>query len=169
MSDGALIGYSSLQRRIGAVGSLGMTSALMRRLVTAGIRETKFEVPRRTGNLGRSIHAGEITPELGQVIASTSYAAAVEFGSRAHDIVPVHATALRWAATGAGRRLTGSPTKAAQRGANGGVAFAKRVHIPAIPANPFMERGLAKAVTTSGAGGLLDLVITAWNTGGTPK
>jgi hypothetical protein len=127
---------------------------LMRRLALSAIREQKIEVPRRTGNLGRSIRIGRVTPKEAETIASANYAVYVHEGTRAHDIRPKNKKALRFPANG------GSATLAGRVRSGGQVRFAKRVRHPGTKANKWMERGARKALKDAG---LKDMVIEAWN------
>lgn len=124
---------------------------LMRELGLSAIREQKQLVPRKTGNLGRSIGLGSITPTTVITKAGANYAAFVEFGTREHDIVPKRAKVLRWAAKGAAR-LSGAPR------AGGAVVFARRVHHPGTRAKPYMIPGARKALD-----GIHDLYVKLWN------
>jgi hypothetical protein len=126
---------------------------LMRGLALSAVREQKLLVPRKTGNLGRSIRLGAVTPKRAETVATAHYAAYVERGTRPHIITPKNKKVLRWAANGSGR-LTG----AARTG--GQVRFAKRVRHPGTKAQPFMLPGAKKAV--EGAG-LKSVIVTAWN------
>jgi hypothetical protein len=126
---------------------------LMRTLALSAVREQKIEVPRRTGNLGRSIHIGSVTATQAETIASANYALFVHEGTRPHTIVPRTARALRWA-PGGGSTLGGRP----RAGAN--VRFAKRVQHPGTRANPFMVRGAQKALAGIG---LKSTVVMSWN------
>jgi hypothetical protein len=154
------VGLSALHARFAAISSAATSKAAMQGLALATVREAKLLVPRRTGNLGRSIHVTTVTETTAEVVASARYASFVEFGTRPHEITPNAKKALRWAASASGRRLTGSPTKAAQRGAQGGVVFATRVHHPGTRAEPYLLPGAKKAVS---AAGLLDPIVNAWN------
>lgn len=156
-----LVGYSQLQARLHAVGGAQFGQRLMNQLARQTIREAKILVPRKTGNLGRSIHATTVTATTATVVASAHYAVFVEHGTRAHDITPNARKALRWAAAAGGRRLSGSPTKAALSGAAGGVVFATRVHHPGTRAQPFLLPAARKAAAGSD---FRDEIITAWNT-----
>jgi hypothetical protein len=126
---------------------------LMRTLALSAVREQKIEVPRRTGNLGRSIHIGSVSATQAETIASANYALFVHEGTRPHTIVPRTARALRWA-PGGGSTLGGRP----RAGAN--VRFAKRVQHPGTRANPFMVRGAQKALAKVG---LNTTVVMSWN------
>lgn len=126
---------------------------LMRDLAVAAVREQKLEVPRRTGNLGRSIHIGAVSETEAQTIASASYALYVHEGTKAHTIVPRRAKALAFPAAGSGT-LSGRVRK------GGKVRFAKRVRHPGTKANPFMLRGAVKAVESTG---FAKYVIERWN------
>jgi hypothetical protein len=145
-------GYSALQARLHAIGSQG-SSSFMRLLGKAAVAEQKFLVHRKTGNLGRTIHVGAVTPTSVETIASANYAAFVELGTRPHTITPRAKKALRWAASPAGRRLTGTPRKGAA------VVFAKRVHHPGTKPYPFMIPGAKAAVNKTG----LQAIVDAWN------
>ena len=158
-----VVGTSGLVRRLDAVKPQRIGTQMMRRLGLRAVREQKLLVRRKTGNLGRSIHLGSVTATSAETVASARYAGAVEFGSRAHDIVPRVRKALRWAARAGGARLTGTPTKAAQRGAAGGVLFAKIVHHPGTKPYPFMAPGARKAIESER---LTDDIIEAWNQAG---
>lgn len=142
-------GIPQLRARINAITP---DRELMRKIALSAVREQKLLVPRKTGNLGRSIHIGAVTPSRAETIASASYAAYVERGTRPHEIVPKRRKALRWAAGNA--RLSGSPR------AGGSVRFAKRVQHPGTRAKPFMVPGAKKAI--EGAG-LKDTLIVSWN------
>lgn len=148
-----LKGYPQLQSRLKAIGGAG-GRGVMQKLALSVVRESKLIVPRKTGNLGRSIHLGPVTDTSATVYASANYAGYVEFGTKPHEITPRAKKALRFAATAAGRRLTGSPRKGAA------VVFATRVHHPGTQANPFMRKGAEKAVAGSG---LANIIIKEWN------
>ncbi len=124
---------------------------LMRKLALQAVAEQKRLVPRKTGNLGRSIGIGRVTPTSAETVAGASYAAAVEFGTRPHIIVPRNRKALRFAA--GSRRLSGSPRS------GGAVVFAKRVRHPGTRKQPFMVPGAQKALKDLG----VDAIVKAWN------
>lgn len=147
-------GLGALERRIAAISGPKSGERIMRLVGTAAIREQKFLVHRKTGNLGRSIHLAEVTPTSALTVASANYAGFVEHGTRAHIITPNARKALRFAATPGGRRLTGSPRKGAA------VVFAKVVHHPGTAPYPYMMPGARKAV---GESGLTKIIIDEWN------
>ena len=144
-------GIPQLRARIEAITP---DAKLLRTIALSAVREQKLLAPRKTGNLGRSIHIGAVTPTRAETIASADYAIHVERGTRPHEIRPRNRKALRWAADGSQARLTGSPRS------GGRVRFAKRVQHPGTRAQPFMVPGAQKAV--EGAG-LKATVIAAWN------
>lgn len=148
-----ITGYESLQRRFRALSGGTATTGLMRQLGVAVVAEAKRRVPRRTGNLGRSIHVASATQSSVTVVAATNYAADVEFGTRPHEITPRARKALRFA-TGSGARLTGSPRKGAD------VVFATRVHHPGTRPKPFLKPAAEAAI--QGAG-VLNQIVTTWN------
>ena len=153
-----ILGMAALQKRLEAVGNPKLTKGLMTRLAGAAAGEAKLLVPKKTGNLARSIHVANVTATTGQVVASANYAAYVERGTGPHEITPNARKALRWVAAGYSKRLSGNATKATQRA--GGYAFAKVVHHPGTRAHPYMMPGAKAAVQKTG---LADVVVAAWN------
>ena len=149
-----VVGLSKLDARLNAISGMKVGSPILKRLALSTVREAKLLVPRRTGNLGRSIHVASVSATEAQVAASANYAAYVEYGTRAHDITPKAAKALRFAASAGGARLTGTPRSGAA------VVFAKRVHHPGTRPQPFLLKGAEKAVSSAG---LADEVVAAWN------
>lgn len=145
-------GLPELRARVKAIEP---NEDLMRRLAVSLVAESKRRVPRRTGNLGRSIVIGHVGRTEAQVKATAGYAAFVELGTRAHDIRPRRAKALRFAPSASARRLTGTPRKGARD-----IIFAKKVRHPGTKAKPFMAPAI-KAVAR--AAGLAAAVISAWN------
>lgn len=143
-------GLPQLQARLHAIGK---TDGFMRLLGLRAVREQKLLVHRKTGNLGRSIRLQSATQTSAVTVATANYAAFVEFGTRPHIITPRQKKALRWAATAAGRRLTGSPRVGAA------VIFATRVHHPGTKPYPFMVPGAKKAIHDEGVDG----IVAAWN------
>lgn len=144
------IGIPQLRARIEAITP---NRDFMRRLALLAVREQKILVPRRTGNLGRTIHLGAVTPTRAETIASADYAAHVERGTRPHVIRPRRARVLRVPETG-GSTLAGR-SRAGRR-----PRFYKRVNHPGTRAQPYMVPGAQKAV--EGAG-LKSAVITSWD------
>lgn len=132
-------GLPQLQKRIDALDNLG---PLMRDLALDAVGEQKRLAPVKTGNLRRSIHLGRVTDRSAETIAGADYAAYVEFGTKAHEIRPRNARALRWKVPG-------------------GFRYATRVRHPGTRARPFMIPGAEQAI--SRASGLRDKVIAAWN------
>lgn len=143
-------GMAQLRARLEAIKP---NSQLMRSLAVAAIAEQKRLVPRKTGNLGRSIHVGRVTATTAETVASAGYAAAVEFGTKPHPIVPRRKKALRFAPGGSGRRLSGAPRSGS------GVVFAKRVKHPGTRAQPYMRPGAEKAIESFGA----EAIVKRWN------
>lgn len=125
---------------------------LMRNLGLTAIAEQKRLVPRRTGNLGRSIGIGSVTDTVVETVATANYAAFVEFGTKAHEIVPRTKKALRFA-------LGGAATLAGRPRAGASVIFAKRVKHPGTKAKPFMRPGAKRAIDKLG----VDAIVEAWN------
>jgi hypothetical protein len=148
-----LQGGPQLRRRLIAIGEA--PKDILRNVGLQAVREAKILVPRRTGNLGRTIRIGSLTADHVEVRAGgtsqVGYAAAVEFGTRAHIIVPRRASVLAW---GGERTLGGRLRKGARA-----TRFARRVNHPGTRAKPFLIPGLEKALKLVG---LADLV-TRWN------
>ena len=125
---------------------------LMRALAMTAIAEQKALVPRRTGNLGRSIGLGSVTPTYAETVATASYAIYVELGTKAHEIVPRTKKALRFA-PGTGSTLAGRPRAGAS------VVFAKRVKHPGTKPRPYMVPGAQRAIRELG----VEPIIKQWN------
>lgn len=149
-----VIGMSALQRRLAAISGPKSGERIMKLVGMAAVRESKLLVARKTGNLGRSIHLENVTATSARLVASAVYAGFVEHGTRPHTITPRAAKALRWAASPAGRRLSGSPRVGAA------VVFATIVHHPGTRAQPFLFPGAKKAAS---AAGLASMIVTEWN------
>lgn len=144
-------GLPQLRSRFNAIKP---DAQFMRTLALSAVREQKLEAPRRTGNLGRTIRLGRVTPSEAETMAGASYALFVHEGTRAHDIRPRKAKALRFPADSGSATLSGR----VRRG--GKVRFAKRVRHPGTKANPFMLRGARKAIEATG---FAKFVIDRWN------
>ena len=129
-----------------------MGRVILRAWQMRAVASAKRKVPRKTGNLGRSIHAGSITDTTATIEASASYAAAIEFGARPHVIVPRNAKVLAW---GGARRLSGSLRKGASP-----TNFARKVNHPGNRAHPFLGPGGQEAL------GQVDMareIVLRWN------
>lgn len=149
-----LIGAKELGARMRALGD---TKVYLGRMAVAGVEEAKRLVPRRTGNLARTIRIGRVTAQSAEVLAggrvNVGYAAAVEFGSRPHTIVPRYRKALAW---GGARTLGGRLRKGATA-----THFARKVHHPGTRAKPYLVPGVREGVRRVGA----ELFIEQWNDG----
>lgn len=143
--DARLVALSDRQRLLTTIGLLAVAGA-------------KMLVPRRTGNLARTIRVDEVTDDTVRVVAGgvarIGYARMVEYGTRAHDIVARPGHYLRWAPNPADRRLTGSPRVGAK------VIFRKRVHHPGTKPHPYLIPGAQKAISDVG---LTSELIKTWN------
>ena len=147
----SISGIPQLRARIEAIKP---NEKLLRTIALSAVREQKLLVPRKTGNLGRTIHLGRVTAQVAETIASASYAAYVERGTRPHVIRPRNRKALRFPADAGSARLSGSPRT------GGRVRFAKRVQHPGTKAKPYMLPGARRAI--EGAG-LRATLVAAWN------
>lgn len=145
----SLKGKRQLKARMEAIGG----RQFLGRLGLEGVANAKRLVPRRTGNLGRTIRLGTVTDESVQVLAGgerkVGYAAAVEFGSRPHEIRPRRKRVLAWSDSRTlGGRSRGRPTH-----------FAARVRHPGNKAKPYLRPGVMEAVRRAG----VDIIVTLWN------
>jgi hypothetical protein len=146
-------GLTALQKRFAAISD---TRMMLGQIAILAVKEAKERVPRKTGNLGRSIRLGTITATNAQIIAGgvggVGYARDVEFGTRAHVIVPKTKKALAW---GGDRRLSGSLRTGAQA-----TNFARRVNHPGSRAKPYLVPGAKAAVEEAG---LAKILVEVWN------
>lgn len=150
-----ITGLPQLRRRFRAVGK---TELLLRELQLETVAGAKAKVPRKTGHLGRTILLGRLTKDSAQVTVNADYAAAVEFGTKRHTIVPKRARVLAWPAAEGGRRLSGrARTKAGKP--VGPTAFATKVNHPGTKAQPYLIPAAKEAVKRHG----VEVIVTAWN------
>lgn len=154
MAEEVMIGMGALQKRLAAISGPHSGERIMRTVGLATVREAKLLVARKTGNLGRSIHVASVSETTTTVRAEAKYAAFVEHGTAPHVITPNARKALRFAASPAGRRLSGSPKKGAA------VVFAKVVHHPGTKAEPYLLPGAQRAIRASG---LSNIIVDEWN------
>lgn len=155
----SITGARELNRRLANISD---GQRLLLRLQTETVREAKRLVPRKTGNLGRSIAPGYLTSRDALVVARAGYALFVEqgtgvYGPTHRPITPKRAKVLAW--------RTGAVTlSGASRHAGGqelaGWAFAKSVK--GRKATPFLLPGAQKAVSGAAVKGI---VIDLWNAG----
>jgi hypothetical protein len=142
----------SLQKRMAAITDKRKMLGILGLLA---VEYAKVAVPRKTGNLGRTIRLGTVTDDSAQIIAGgqagVGYAQSVEYGSRAHVIVPRTRKALAW---GGARRLSGSLRSGAKA-----TNFARRVNHPGTAAKPYLRPSAEKAVRDSG----VEVIVKAWN------
>lgn len=144
-------GFGDLQKRLEAISDKGQFAGFLKALGLAAVREAKVLVPRKTGNLGRSIKLGRVTPTSVRVQATAGYAAFVELGTRPHEIRPVRARVLAW---GGARRLSG-----ALRSGSSPTNFAMVVHHPGTRPQPYLLPGAKRAVAGVG----VEAIVGAWN------
>lgn len=142
-----------LRQVLARMEAIKPNAGLMGKLALSAVREQKILVPRKTGNLGRSITVGSVTPTRAETVARANYAAFVERGTRPHVIVPKTKKVLAWPAAG-NARLSGSVRS------GGKLRFARRVKHPGTKARPYMVPGARKAVEGMG---LRTVVVSAWN------
>ncbi len=135
--------------------------AILRKLQIDTTAEAKRLVPRKTGNLGRSIRPGFLSARDALVVADANYAAYVELGTKPHIIRPKNKKALRFPASGTSVTLGGRARTGEVR-AGGAFTFAGEVHHPGTRPQPFLVPGAKKAAEGNG---LKDIVIKLWNDG----
>lgn len=150
-------GTASLHARLVALQKVG--KPIMGLVGLAAVREQKILVPRKTGNLGRTIHLASATARVAVTEATAKYAAAVEFGTKPHVIRPRNAGALRFPSKGTPTTLGGRVRSGAAK-APGAFAFATIVHHPGTKPKPFMVPGAQRAIARADIAGI---VIKAWN------
>jgi hypothetical protein len=149
-------GMRQLKARIHAIAD---TSQLLRGIQLDTIAGAKARVPRKTGFLGRSIVPGNVSDTLAIVYVNAPYAAPVEFGSKAHVIVPKRARVLAWPSAEGSRRLSGRARKGTQ---SGDMTFAAKVNHPGSKAQPFVRPAAEEAVKKHG----VDAIVKVWNDAG---
>lgn len=169
-------GIPALQRRLKAVEKAASTD-LLKRIQTKAVYHAKKQVPRKTGNLGRSIRPGFLTRSYAIVRASAGYAAYVELGTKPHDIPVGSKGFLAWPATAAGRLRSGAGTARAKAGnvrpihirtgrsaigPNSGTYryTRKAVHHPGTKPQPYLLPGAKQAVSEEVG---REPIIRAWN------
>ena len=145
-----------LKARIKAIGD---TSQLLRQVQIETIAGAKARVPRKTGFLGRSIVPGNVTDDHALVFVNAPYAAAVEFGTKPHVIVPKKARVLAWPSSEGSRRLSGRARKGTK---SGDMTFAAKVNHPGTKAQPFIEDAANDALRKHG----VDAIVKVWNEAG---
>ncbi len=147
----AVLGTRELQRRLKAISDTPKVA--LRKIQLDAVANAKRTVPRKTGNLGRSIRPGFFSGSQAIVEAHANYAAYVELGTRPHVIRPKNKKVLAWPAAGSAR-LSGSTKR------GGSSIFAREVHHPGTKPQPYLVPGAKKAIEDNlGA----DVIIDTWN------
>lgn len=150
-------GLAALYRRLNAVADTGLRRDLLGKVALRAVDEAKTLVPRKTGNLGRSIRLGRVSDDSAEVLAGgiggVGYARYVEFGTRAHVIRPRNRRVLRWSR--GGRRLTGTA-----RSGTSDFIYARQVNHPGTRAQPYLRPGVEKALAEAG---FREPIVKAWN------
>ena len=151
-----ITGLGALNRRLNAIKD---TRGILRNLQNATTRNAKKLSPVKTGNLRRTIRPGYLSGSEAWVNANAAYAAYVEKGTRAHDIRPRNAKALRFPTRGTPVTLAGR-VRSSHANRPGSYAFAKRVHHPGTKPQPFLLPGAKQAAEE---GGLGEYIVSEWN------
>lgn len=148
---------SGSQQLVNRLRSIADTEHLLRDVALESVASAKNLVPRRTGNLARTIRVHRVSKDFLEIAAGgrrdVGYAAAVEFGSKAHTIVPRKAKVLAW---GGARTLGGRLRKGAKA-----EFFAMKVKHPGSRPRPYLVPGLEFGVAKVA----LRSIIDAWNRG----
>lgn len=154
-----LTGGPALERRLKALGKV--PKIMLGHIGDVASREAKLILaakvkPRKTSNLEHSIHKATVTDRYVEVVATANYAAAVEFGTRPHIIVPRRAGGvLAWGGprTAGGRLRIKNGVQAKPE------HFARRVRHPGTKPKPYLRPGMQKALQIVG----VDDIVKAWN------
>lgn len=145
-------GLDELNKRLAAIGD---ARNILGPIAIRAVAYAKEMVPRKTGNLGRTIRVGAITESEAQILAGgqfgVGYARHVEFGTRPHVIVPRTRKVLAW---GGNRRLSGS-----LRSNSAATIFARRVNHPGTKAKPYLRPAAERAIRETGT----EAIVKAWN------
>lgn len=158
MTDDGLKGADDLMARFEALRDGTASRAVLGRFGLLAVQRAQERVPRKTGNLFRTIRVAEVDEQQQRVRVTAGgtrdvgYAADVEFGTRPHVIVPRTRKALAW---GGARRLSGSLRKGAKP-----TNFARRVNHPGTRPRPYLRPGAEQALREVG---LSDVVVSVWN------
>jgi len=153
-----LEGVTPLQRRLQALASGEYARPTLGAFGLLAVQRAKGHVPRKTGNLDRTIRVGDIDVPGRTVkvvaggVRAVGYASHVEYGTGPHVILPRNRKALAW---GGPRRLSGSLRKGAKA-----TSFARRVNHPGTRARPYLRPGAVEALREVGLSGH---VVTVWN------
>jgi Bacteriophage HK97-gp10, putative tail-component len=134
----------------GLKGYRRMLAGELKKALTATVLDIEAEAKRRcpvdTGRLRASITPDIRSPTEGFVGTNVEYAAAVEYGSRPHEIRPRNGKALKFSVGGTkgGYVSTKTGKKRWQKGKEGNAVFAKKVNHPGTKAQPFLEPAYVK-------------------------
>ena len=130
----------------------------MRDIQLETVAGAKAKVPRKTGHLGRSILPGRVDRDSATITVNANYAAAVEFGSKRHVIVPKRARVLAWPAAAGAARLSGRARTKGGR-PTGPTVFAAKVNHPGTKAQPYLIPAALEALRRHG----IKAVVKRWN------
>lgn len=142
--------------------AIGDTRMFLGRIGLMVVARAKEIVPRKTGNLGRTIRLGTVDADSAQVIAGgkdgVGYARAVEFGTGLYGpkhkefyVYPRYKKALAW---GGERRLSGSLKTGAKA-----TAFSKGHKIKGMRPRPYLMPAAKEVAAREGVGE----IVRAWN------
>ena len=148
-------GLGALNKRLNAIGDPRL---FLHKLQLDTVAEAKRLVPRKTGNLGRSIQPGLLGRTDALVVAQAGYARYVEegtglYGPKHRRIEP--GKVMRWANPG-GATL-GGRVRSKNVGLKGAYIFATSTQ--GAKPQPFLLPGAQKAIKDNG----VDIVVELWN------
>jgi len=152
----------TLRRRMDAIAGPAAGKAIMGRVQLRTIAAMKRRIPRKTSSTSRALHPGPVTPDSARILGTIN-AIWLDQGTRPHTIRPKSKKALAWAATQAGRRLSGRARVSTRRGEHGGLRFAKVVHHPGTKAQPYISESVREAFAKSS---IADVTVELWNRAG---
>jgi hypothetical protein len=166
-----LRGSDDLMARLEGLRDGTASRQVLGRFGLLAVQRAKERVPRKTGNLDRTIRVGELDVQAQRVTivaggtgrvganqygvhsrGAVGYARFVEFGTRPHVIRPKTKKALAWGGT---RRLSGELRKGSKA-----TNFARVVNHPGTRAKPYLRPGAEQALAEVG---LADVVVSVWN------
>lgn len=153
-----LEGAGDLDARLRGLADGTASRMVLGRFGLLAVQRAKERVPRKTGNLDRTIRVGDVDEQNQSVTilaggtSNVGYARYVEEGTAPHIIRPKAKKALAW---GGARRLSGSLRKGAKA-----TSFAKVVNHPGTRARPYLKPGAEAALAEVG---LANVVVNVWN------
>lgn len=154
-----IIGMTALNARLSAISGPSANRVYMGQLGIRTVAAMKQRIAHKTRTTSRSLAVGRISADRVEIVGNQN-ALWLEQGTKPHIIRPKSKKALAWAASPAGRRLSGRARVSTRRGGNGGMAFATLVHHPGTKAQPYIRESVQEAFARSG---MAEAVIRRWD------